>query len=315
MTGQCPVLCIPYERYDIALKLQQAGRISSFPAATIRGGFGYTLRSLVCAASRDTACKACILRQACVYARVFEPSPPPGAPRLARVENIPRPFIISPRQDRESLSVQLTLFGSAVVCLPYFIYTFNKLGTRGIGKDHVKYAVEKITDSRGATVYPVDGANVRMDGPTQSLKIAPGTPAQGSVTLRFGTPLVIRENGAVAPTITSRTLIATLLRRATNLNAFYGADPALKIDPSPYLEAAATLNVNTDMRPVRRSRFSTRQQKDIDYSGMIGEIALAGDVGTLMPLLKAGEVMHVGKNTVFGYGGYELHRGAMDASK
>jgi CRISPR/Cas system endoribonuclease Cas6 (RAMP superfamily) len=37
---------------------------------------------------------------------------------------------------------------------------------------------------------------------------------------------------------------------------------------------------------------------------MTGSVRLSGDVGTLMPLLKAGEVLGVGKNTVFGFGEY-----------
>ena len=67
------------------------------------------------------------------------------------------------------------------------------------------------------------------------------------------------------------------------------------------------LEVQADMRPVEQHRFSTRQKRSIDYSGMTGSVRLNGDIGTFMPLFKAGEVLGVGKNTVFGFGEYQCN--------
>ena len=39
--------------------------------------------------------------------------------------------------------------------------------------------------------------------------------------------------------------------------------------------------------------------------GFVGEITFEGDIEPFMPILKAGEVLHVGKGTGFGLGKYK----------
>ena len=301
-----PSIGIPWRKYLIELDLGNDGSISAFPAATIRGGFGATLRGLVCAASFSALCRECILRGNCVYARVFEPSPPPGAPRLSKIENIPRPFILATMQKGDKLSITLTLFGNAGESLPYFIYTLNVLGKKGLGRRRIRYAVTRVSNARGDSVYSSGSDIIKPESPPNVLHISPGARECGKAALHFITPLVIRENGRVLRSISPRTFVATLLRRATNLNAFYGKNPEAIIDPSPYLNAAKTLSMSWDLHRRNQARFSTRQLQEIDYSGFIGCATLEGEIGTLTPLLKAGEITGVGKNTVFGFGKYEI---------
>jgi CRISPR/Cas system endoribonuclease Cas6 (RAMP superfamily) len=40
--------------------------------------------------------------------------------------------------------------------------------------------------------------------------------------------------------------------------------------------------------------------------GFIGEVVYQGDLTKFYPLLKIGEYIHVGKNTTFGLGKYEI---------
>ncbi len=299
---------LPWRRYLIELDLGKSGSISSFPAATLRGGFGITLRGLVCAATFSTLCRECILRGNCVYARVFEPSPLSGAPRLSKIENIPRPFILAPVQKGDKLNVNLTLFGNAGEMLPYFIYTLNALGKKGLGRNRIRYSVTQVSNTGGDVVYSYGSDVIKSEGPPNMLHVSPGAPEQGKAKLHFTTPFIIRENGKVLGSITPRTFVATLLRRATNLNAFYGKNPETTTDPAPYLKAAETLAMTWDLHRRTQARFSTRQAREIDYTGFIGSVTMQGDVGTLLPLLKAGEITGVGKNTVFGYGKYEMEK-------
>ena len=295
---------LPWRKYRIELDLGNKSSISAFPAATLRGGFGITLRGLVCAASLSALCRECILRGNCVYARVFEPSPSPGAPRLSKIENIPRPFILAPVQKGNKLSVTLTLFGNAGEALPYFIYTLNALGKKGLGRNRIPYSVTQVSNTGGDTVYSSDSDIIKPEGPPNMLHILPGATELGKAVLHFTTPFIIRENGRVLRSITPRTFVATLLRRATNLNAFYGKNPETITDPAPYLKAAETLAMTWDLHRRNQTRFSTRQLREIDYTGFTGCVKMEGDIGTLMPLLLAGEIIGVGKNTVFGFGKY-----------
>lgn len=40
--------------------------------------------------------------------------------------------------------------------------------------------------------------------------------------------------------------------------------------------------------------------------GFVGDMIFEGDIQLFMPLIKAGEVLHVGKGTGFGLGKYEV---------
>ncbi len=40
--------------------------------------------------------------------------------------------------------------------------------------------------------------------------------------------------------------------------------------------------------------------------GFVGEVTFAGNIGPFIPLIKVGEILHVGKGTSFGLGRYEI---------
>jgi CRISPR/Cas system endoribonuclease Cas6 (RAMP superfamily) len=56
-------------------------------------------------------------------------------------------------------------------------------------------------------------------------------------------------------------------------------------------------------------RYSSRQEQRINMGGFVGEITFEGDLRPFMPLIEAGEVLHVGKGTAFGLGRYEVEEG------
>ncbi len=298
---------LTYNRFTANIELEKPDPVSLFPAATIRGGFGITLRSLVCT-TKEALCENCLLRRNCVYTFLFESFPAETAPRLKKYKNIPRPFALQPRQKDNSLTLDILLFGKAIRHIPYFIYTLNTLGKKGLGKNRTGFKLINVTlDNR--LIYPVSGDELDMNFSPGLLTISPGAAGNGTVSLHFVTPFVIRKENEIKDSIDGRTFIASLLRRVTNLNAFYEQEPAVKIDPTPYLSAAETLELSQNLFTVRRSRFSTRQKQRIAYSGFTGAITIKGDIGTLIPLLRAGEVTGVGKNTAFGYGRYRMECG------
>ena len=57
---------------------------------------------------------------------------------------------------------------------------------------------------------------------------------------------------------------------------------------------------------IGKNRFSARQKRKIPMNGFKGTLAFFGDYGSLLPLLKVGEYIHLGKDTVFGYGKYSF---------
>lgn len=54
------------------------------------------------------------------------------------------------------------------------------------------------------------------------------------------------------------------------------------------------------------SRYSGRQDARLSLSGLRGSVTYEGPVGEFLPLLRAGELCHVGKGTVFGLGMFRI---------
>src|SRR5208283_2729198 len=116
---------------------------------TLRGAFGMAFRRLVCIPQcRDV--RQCPLGATCPYRIIFEPAPPPGAERLSKNQDIPRPFIFRPPVSTattyppgEAFDFTLTLLGKAVDFLPYFILAFREVALEGIGLNRARCELEE----------------------------------------------------------------------------------------------------------------------------------------------------------------------------
>ena len=136
----------------------------------------------------------------------------------------------------------------------------------------------------------------------------PDAPAGRRFTVRFLTPTRIRNEGAVRRDVTFQDLVRALLRRLSSLWYFHcGAE--LDVDFKGLIEQAAQVQtVRCELRWHDQQRFSGRQHQRIEMGGVVGRVEYeAPDTETLAPywpLLRAGEVVHVGKGAVMGLGRY-----------
>ncbi len=65
-------------------------------------------------------------------------------------------------------------------------------------------------------------------------------------------------------------------------------------------------------------RYSARQQTEMNFGGLLGDFELAGPAEVLqqlLPVLKMGEWLHVGKRTTFGLGKYNIGGSASHSSR
>ena len=63
------------------------------------------------------------------------------------------------------------------------------------------------------------------------------------------------------------------------------------------------------------SRFSGRQKQRVKMGGLTGRVTYEGDLRDYLPLLLLGELVHVGKGTVFGNGLYRIANGDSDSER
>jgi hypothetical protein len=116
----------------------------------LRGGFGHAFRRLCCIPQCKDA-RTCPLADSCPYKAVFEPSPPPGADRLSKNQDIPRPFVFRAPQSLqtryekgERFEFDLVLIGRALDFLPYFVLSFRELAAEGLGLNRARCTLERV---------------------------------------------------------------------------------------------------------------------------------------------------------------------------
>lgn len=310
-------MIIRYQRLTFLIEAIEPLIMPYYKGSTFRGGFGNAFKRVVCALKKKE-CKECLLRPKCVYAYIFETSPPMDADvmNMKKYESIPHPFIIEPplETDRvyksgEKASFNLVLLGRAIDYLPYFIFTFDELGRSGIGKGRGRYRLLEVTaDSK--TVYSSDDKTIR-NSDSDDLNIPEdfdsGSGPERLITLRFLTPARIQYRRDLVVDLEFHILIRSLLRRLCLLNYFHCEKRELTWNHKRLINKAEKVTIeDRSLKWWDWKRYSARQGVRMKMGGLVGSITYRGNLEPFLSVLKAGEVLHVGKGTSFGLGKYEI---------
>ena len=296
----------------------------------LRGGFGHGFRKLCCIAECKDA-RLCPLGATCPYKAVFEPSPPAGSERLAKNQDIPRPFVFRAPQTNqtrfergEAFEFGLVLIGRAVDHLPYFVLSFRELANEGLGLNRAKCILDRV-DQAGMSrngpgsangdarlVYSKDSGVFHAADPgsldgyvvarLREFHHSNGNRAPLSVTIRFLTPTFVKAEGEVIRRPDFHHIFKRLRDRVNALSTFFGDGP-LDVDfrgLGGRAENVRTVSAQTDW--VERFRTSSKTSQRHELSGFIGEAAYEGDLSEFLPWLAVGEVLHVGKHAAWGNG-------------
>jgi len=308
-------LKIAWQGFNFHLNPVEEIILPNFKGSTLRGGFGNAFKRVVCALKKSE-CHDCLLKEKCIYAYVFETIPPPDTKYMRKYPSAPHPFIIEPPLEdkqvydsNEDIVFRLILIGRAIDYLPYFIYTFDELGKRGIGRRKGKYRLKEVL-SDGKVVYD-HTRNIKRSFPPSYINIQFDAYQQSGqheeIDIRFITPTRVVYNGRLTIDLEFHILIRHLLRRVALLSYFHCA-----CDPDD-LDFKTILNDASKVRVVERAltwydweRYSFRKKRRMKLGGFIGSIRFCGNIRPFIPLLKAGEIVHVGKATAFGLGKYEI---------
>ncbi len=61
-----------------------------------------------------------------------------------------------------------------------------------------------------------------------------------------------------------------------------------------------------EVRPISVKRYSNRRNSSMPLNGIKGRLVIRDVSEEVLTLLLGGELLHIGKNTSFGYGGYKV---------
>lgn len=119
--------------------------------------------------------------------------------------------------------------------------------------------------------------------------------------IRFKTPVTIKYQGKVQQHLSMEAVLPAVFRRIYVMDCFegLGCEEMRWEDPLPDVLQESSL-------PITVYRYSSTQDQKMPLKGIKGEMQLSGIPEGLLPALLAGEVLHIGKNTSFGFGRYHI---------
>ncbi len=220
---------------------------------------------------------------------LFESPIPPGAAMMRRYTAAPHPFVVEAGSDEhcsygagESFSFGIVLIGSTRCFMPALIDAVRQMGDDGMGLGRGQFDRVEV-DARDAGTCDVH------------------TDASDRCCIDLLTPTRIKYGGKLRGDLEFHMLFRSLLRRVSALEHFYG--DGIDADFPALVRAAEQVEtVESSLRWVELSRYSTRQRRAMRLGGVVGRLRCAGLAPELWPFLRAGELVHVGKAATFGLG-------------
>jgi hypothetical protein len=279
---------LPVGHFRFELEITRFMLLPAYKGSVFRSALGKVLRPTKCH-SNEAKCHGRPDCFDCLYGAIFEPIPPHGCPDAGRIEDAPRPYVLTPPltlrksfHPGDFLAFELALIGSALDKLPFLLDAVTEVGRQGIGR--------KLENRRGTYKVVRVGVEVRdealpmLDCPPQALysnlpndNALPGTPWKDihTLSLTFVTPLCLKERGEPVIHLTFPLLFERLVQRIFLLSALYGPKRGMP-DFSSLIQKAQAISVTkSNLFSYAWVRHSGKQQRNMRLVGIKGSIRLA----------------------------------------
>ncbi len=313
MVPSCSAITI----YPLRVELELVGPFHApeYLGGLLRGGFGKYFRDLTCI-TRAPTCENCRHTDNCPYSTVFEtPVNAARFPVLRKYPNAPHPFVLSPemRQDRcysagSTLSLSLTLIGPGSRYFPHFLAVLDAMGREG--RFGGRFRVRRVLSATAGAVVFDGGSRLILTDPPEWTWPQPALAGLDRMRIRVTTPLRLRVRGEYTTRPTFAELTQAFLRRVHLLRALYGDGEVSTEWMRPLLHVAdGVVPESQEWTAFSWDRMSGRQKRKICMDGIMGEMAVRGDVSTLYSWYRLAEWIHVGSGTSVGMGRIQVEAG------
>ncbi len=303
---------IRYIKLHFTIEITEDTVLPVYKASALRGGMGEMLLRANCI--RDRVCEKCDFESECIVRRTMYSKMEIQPKFMTSGDSVG--YVIECEDYHEEFSegdqikFSLILFGKTICYFSQFLNAFYALGMNGLGKEQSRFRIVSVTNSRGEPI--MEGNDIRMERyEIQTLadyiryrKKKLSNLSAGS-KVKFQSPLTIKYRGNELHEFNMEAIIETLCRRIYILDCFEGIESNLTdrefIDSIP-----VPVITEEHHRKATVRRYSHRKETAMYLEGIEGELILDSVSDQLTDLLIAGELIHIGKNTSFGFGRYRI---------
>ena len=305
---------VRYVRLRFELQLTEDVGLPTHKVSMLRGGMGQILLDVNCVHAPRGACETCGFVEECLVRRIMYTKPIIQPDRMSGVDSVG--YVLECEDVRktfhagDTLSFRLILFGHAIVYLSQFLNAFITLGQRGIGKEHARYRIQSVMNTRGEELLSERGLQINryqvhtlkdyiLHRKRTLIEERSGKKREG-FSILFRSPLCLKYENRILDHFELPALAAAAARRIYILDCLEGI-LTKKLDLQEHLMPKI---IHETHHEIQVPRYSEHQKTKMVFHGIIGELQVGEMDEELLELLLAGELVHVGKNTSFGFGRY-----------
>lgn len=304
--GLSQALQIRYVKLHFKIQFMEAVRLPVNKVSAIRGGIGEMLLRANCIRNRN--CANCDFESECIVRRTmyskFDVKPAfvttgDSVGYVLECENYKEIF-----EREDTLEFQLILFGKTIVYFIQFLQALYQLGSAGLGREHAQFQILSIRNTLGKEI--LDRNNVLMENYlihtlNDYVEYRLGQGLSWKNLIHFKTPVTLKYQGKFQENLVLEAVIAAVFRRLYILDCFEGLDCDEMHWQGGYPEVLGESSEKISVR-----RYSGTQEQKMTLWGVKGDLLLSEIPKEILPALLAGEIMHIGKNTSFGFGRYRV---------
>ena len=271
--------------------------------SALRGGMGDMLLAEHCIFPRDRKCEGCSFENECLVRRIMYSKFDIKPDFVTTGESIG--YVLSCEDYRtafaagDTFNFTMTLFGKTIVYFTPILMAFYALGQTGLGRGKARFVIERVTNTTGEPL--VEGKNVYKENYKVHLlkdyvdyRMRRGAGNR----VHFHTPLSLKQHGEELTEFDAEALVNAAARRLYMLDCFEGIEAERILVPREELPHILTQK----SIPTKVRRYSSTHGGGIYLSGIRGDVVFDGMSEAVRRLMLASEVMHVGRNTSFGFG-------------
>ena len=305
-------------KYRFFLEAEADIKLDKFAGTSLRKVFVPIFKQISCL-NEEGPCENCIKEKECPFFISIESGSSEPDPNLKRFQTPPKPFIFEPALQRrtfyrrnEEFTLDLVLIGKSIDFLPQFVASLRCVGETGIGPNRGRFTLKNIV--------PFDLINNSISGnyvwnsKTSNAEDAAVSLAElyenfegeykeiREISVSFVTPLRMKRLGSGNWHLHFRGLIRNVLTRTANMAYRY-------CDYSEFMEFPEIIYKSGIVRTVKEKFFaedwpppSVHKQPNKQIGGSLGNIVYKGNITEFWGILRLAELIHLGKNTSFGFG-------------
>lgn len=304
-------LNVRYIKLHFTLLFPEYSVLPVSKASAIRGGMGEMLLRANCIRNRE--CDVCDFFRECIVQRTmysqFDSKPDfittgDSVGYVVECENYQKIF-----EAGDTLEFNLILFGKTIVYFNQYLQALFALGQNGLGKEYAKFVISQVRNTKGQPIldgtdvymkyYQVETLEAYVDYRMKQIQQT-GYPDK----MVFFTPLTQKFQGEFLKAFHMEAINKSIQRRLYMLNCFEGNE--IEDFYRQIFQIPKVLEQN--VKEIKVKRYSSRQDAKMLLKGIKGEILFDEIPEDVLELYIAGELIHIGKNTSFGFGRYKLQR-------